>query len=221
MISDSPDINLYLRRMMVENQLRGRIGDERVLDAMLHVPRHLFMPPETRPFAYEDRALPIGENQTISQPFMVAVMTELLEPREDDRALEIGTGSGYQAAVLSLLCRELFTVERIKPLYERATEKLAELGYDNVSTFLSDGTIGLPDHAPYDLIIVTAAAPDVPKPLLEQLADGGRLVAPVGLRYEQALVRIVRSGNEFLQSWSTPCVFVPLVGRHGFLSGDE
>ena len=205
------------RLRMVETQLLSRgIRDERVLAVMAQVGRHVFVPKLERPHAYEDRALPIGEGQTISQPYMVAVMTELLEPGPEDAVLEIGTGSGYQAAVLSRLCREVHTVERIPGLYERTTAILKREGYQNVRTYLSDGTLGLPDLGPFDCIMITAAAAEVPLPLLVQLNDRGRLVAPVGSRFGQTLVRIRKQGVEYEQTFSTPCVFVPLIGRHGF-----
>ena len=205
------------RLRMVETQLRARgLRDDRVLEAMARVPRHLFIPTMEKPYAYEDRALPIGEGQTISQPFMVAIMTELLDPGPADKVLEIGTGSGYQAAVLSLLCREVHTVERVPALYERTTAILKQEGYVNVVTYLSDGTLGLPEEAPFDVILITAAAPDIPAPILDQLDDGGRLVAPVGSRYGQTLIRIHRKGDVYERSYSTPCVFVPLIGLHGF-----
>jgi len=202
---------------MVEEQLRRKgISDESVLAAMGRVPRHLFVPEGMAPHAYEDRALPIGEDQTISQPYMVAVMTELLGPRTTDRVLEIGTGSAYQAAVLSLICREVFTVERIPVLHERAVEILQVCGFSNVTALLADGSPGLPEKAPFDGILVTAAAPEIPAPLLDQLADGGRLVAPVGPRHTQTLELVCRRGDRFERSTSTPCVFVPLIGQYGF-----
>lgn len=202
---------------MVRQQLvlKG-ISDKLVLSAMERVPRHKFVPEEMVRQAYEDRALPVGEGQTISQPYMVAIMTELLELRPEDIVLEVGTGSGYQAAVLSLLSRQVYTVERIPELYRSASRMLKSLGYVNVEVVLADGTEGLPDKSPFDAVIVTAATPEVPPPLLEQLADGGRLVAPVGTMHAQTLLRIVRRGNDFSKDWSTPCVFVPLIGRHGF-----
>jgi len=212
----SDDIAFYRRRLMVDEQLRARgICDKRVLAAMEEIPRHEFVPKDIGLGAYEDRAIPIGENQTISQPYMVAAMTELLELKSSDKVLEVGTGSGYQSAVLSLLCREVFTIERISKLYLRAKEIL-ECGYLNVHVRLGDGSLGLSEEAPFDAIVVTAAAPEVPVPLMEQLAEGGRLVVPVGPRSTQSLVLVVRHSDNFETKRSTPCVFVPLLGCHGF-----
>jgi len=205
------------RRSMLEKQLRGRgIVDPLVLAALGEVPRHHFVPESIREQAYEDRALPIGNDQTISQPYMVAVMTEQLALRETDRVLEVGTGSGYQAAVLSRICREVFTVERIESLYLKSRELFRQMGYRNIRAFLSDGSTGLPSEAPFDAILVTAGAPAVPQPLLDQLGEGGRLVAPVGPRSGQTLVRIIRQEGRFVRFSSTPCVFVPLLGAFGF-----
>ncbi len=209
-----------LRARMVEVQLRGRnITDERVLQAMEAVPRHRFVPPDMRGSAYADGPLPIGAGQTISQPYIVAYMTQLLELDPKDRVLEIGTGSGYQAAVLAHVADEVYSVERIGELAERARGILAELGLDNVHVFERDGTKGLPQHAPYAGIIVTAAAPAVPEPLKDQLADGGRLVLPVGSRGGQVLERWIRHGDSLEQQTLSPVAFVPLVGNHGW--GEE
>ncbi len=209
------------RQRMVEEQLAARgIRDPRVLEAMRTVPRHRFVPEDMRDLAYADAPLPIGQRQTISQPYIVALMTELLELTGDEKVLEIGTGSGYQAAVLGALAREVYSVERLPALAERARALLRELGYHNVHVVVGDGTRGLREHAPYDAIVVTAAAPRVPKPLLEQLADGGRLVLPVGSRAGQILERWVRQGDEWRQERITPVAFVPLVGEHGW-SGEE
>jgi protein-L-isoaspartate(D-aspartate) O-methyltransferase len=206
-----------LRRAMVREQIRDRgIHARNVLDAMLAVPRHLFVPEEFRGAAYSDQPLPIGEGQTISQPFMVAAMTAALELAGRESALEIGTGSGYQAAVLSLLARELHTVERSPSLAERAAERLARLGYGNVHVHAADGTLGWAEAAPYDAIIVTAAAPQVPMPLVEQLADGGRLVIPVGDEYQQELLLVRKTGEQTTSQVLHYCRFVPLVGRHGW-----
>jgi len=205
------------REHMVRYQIEARgVRDKRVLQAMRTVPRHLFVPESMRDSAYRDCPLPIGMGQTISQPYIVALMTEALELSENDKVLEIGTGSGYQAAILAELAREVYTVERHSSLAERATTLLKELGYNNIHVRVGDGTLGWPEHAPYDAIIVTAAAPEVPTPLLEQLADGGRLVAPIGPRWSQVLVRVRREGGRFREEEITPVAFVPLVGVHGW-----
>jgi protein-L-isoaspartate(D-aspartate) O-methyltransferase len=202
---------------MVEDQLKYRgIKDERVLGAMENVPRHLFIGEEYQDRAYEDCALPIGEGQTISQPFMVAVMTELLELRGDEKVLEIGTGSGYQAAVLSRLASEVYSIERIEPLAQAARKRLQKLGCFNVQVIESDGTLGLADHSPYDGIIVTAGAPEIPDAYVEQLKDGGRLVIPVGSRYSQVLYVMKKTSSGIEKNLSTACVFVPLVGKNGW-----
>jgi protein-L-isoaspartate(D-aspartate) O-methyltransferase len=206
-----------LRALMVDEQLRPRgIKDERVLQAMQTVPRHLFVSDDLKDRAYDDCALPIGEGQTISQPYMVAKMTELLELKGDEKVLEIGTGSGYQSAVLSMLCAEVFTVERIRSLAIKAQELLKRLGYENVRVFVSDGTLGLPEHAPFDAIIVTAGAPEIPQTYIDQLNMDGRLVIPVGTRFSQTLYQIRKTPSGVVTKTSTPCVFVPLVGRYGW-----
>ncbi|RJP23932.1 MAG: protein-L-isoaspartate(D-aspartate) O-methyltransferase [Candidatus Abyssobacteria bacterium SURF_5] len=202
---------------MVERQLRGRgIRDERVLAAMLLVPRHEFVPQELRHQAYEDHPLSIGENQTISQPYMVAVMTQELMLRPSDVVLEVGTGSGYQAGVLSRLTSFVYTIERRQRLACLAYATLKQVGYANIAVFCGDGSRGLPEHAPFDAILVTAAAPEVPEVLLEQLADDGRLIIPVGQKMIQVCKRIVRRGRKFEETDLTSCVFVPLVGRFGW-----
>ncbi len=207
----------YLRNLMVEQQLIPRgIADKRVLDAMRTVPRHRFMPEYSRRNAYDDMALPIGQNQTISQPYMVAVMTELLRLDGSERVLEIGTGSAYQAAVLAELAREVVTVERIPDLAEIARTTLRELGYANVTCLISDGTLGAPEYAPFDRILVTAASPDIPEPLIDQLAENGILVAPVGDRSSQRLVQLMKSGGTLKKNYATPCIFVPLIGQYGW-----
>lgn len=207
----------YLRNLMVERQLVARgISDPRVLEAMRAVPRHRFMPEYSRKNAYDDMALPIGQNQTISQPYMVAIMTELLRLSGSERVLEIGTGSGYQAAVLAHLAREVVTVERIPELAGTAQAALRELGYENVICILSDGTLGAPDHAPFDRILVTAGSPDVPIPLIDQLGEGGILVAPVGDRASQQIVQLIKSGGDIQKNYKTHCIFVPLIGRYGW-----
>ncbi|MFC1647985.1 protein-L-isoaspartate(D-aspartate) O-methyltransferase [Nanoarchaeota archaeon] len=202
--------------VMVEKQLKKRgISDERVLDAMKKVPRHEFVPKEQKSEAYFDNPVPIGQGQTISQPYMVAVMTELLELKGDEKVLEIGTGSGYQAAILAELAGEVISIERISELAAQAKSTLKELGYD-VNVVVGDGTKGYEQEAPYDAIIVTAGAPRIPEALIQQLKDGGRLIIPVGDRSQQDLVRVVRKGNEFIEDYHTACRFVPLVGEHGW-----
>lgn len=206
-----------LRAAMVETQLVPRgIRDPRVLDAMRKVPRHLFMPERNWPNAYEDMALSIGEGQTISQPYMVAVMTETLALKGDEKVLEIGTGSGYQAAILGELAREVYTIERIASLAEKAGARLGEFGYTNVHVIVGDGTLGLPEQAPFDRIIITAAAPKIPEPLIGQLREGGILVAPVGERYSQLLIRGTKREGSLAEESHLPCVFVPLIGAHGW-----
>ncbi|MCD6553707.1 MAG: protein-L-isoaspartate O-methyltransferase [Chloroflexi bacterium] len=205
------------RERMVRSQIEARgIRDPRVLAAMRQVPRHLFVPVHMRGSAYRDTPLPIGEGQTISQPYIVALMTEMLELTGEERVLEIGTGSGYQAAILGLLAREVYTVERLPHLARNAEEVLRQLGYTNVHIRVGDGTLGWPEHAPYEAIIVTAASPEVPSPLLDQLADGGRLVVPIGPRWTQTLVRVRREGDKFRKEYLTSVAFVPLVGEHGW-----
>lgn len=202
---------------MVEHQLRARgIKDKRILEVMESVPRHLFVDEDFRERAYEDNALPIGYGQTISQPYMVAIMTELLELKGDEKVLEIGTDSGYQCAVLSLLAAEIFTVERFKPLATKAEKLFKELHYMNIHVMVSDGTMGLPEEAPFDGIIVTASAPSIPDTYKEQLKAGGRLVIPVGDRFFQILYQVKRTPTGYVTSMSTPCVFVPLIGKYGW-----
>lgn len=188
------------------------ISDPRVLAAMEAVPRERFVPAEYAEDAHGDHPLPIGYGQTISQPYIVALMTQLLELKGDERVLEVGAGSGYQAAILSLLARDVFTVERIPQLAEKARQRLSELGYHNVHIRIGDGYEGWPEHAPYDAIIVTCAADEVPPPLVEQLADGGRLVIPVGgSEWSQRLMLLRRRGADVEQREVASVVFVPLV----------
>ncbi len=203
---------------MVDEHLRARgIRSEDVLRVMGRVPRERFLPPEQRAGAYEDRALPLSRGQTISQPYMVAVMTEALEVDPADRVLEIGTGSGYQTTVLASLAREVVTVETIPELAEKARHTLEELGVDNVRFEVGDGTLGWPEEAPYDAILVTAGAPRAPDALLDQLhADGGRLVVPVGDRFTQDLMKIVRRGDDYASEKLLACRFVPLLGKEGW-----
>ncbi|KLK88462.1 protein-L-isoaspartate O-methyltransferase [Methanoculleus sediminis] len=205
------------REEMVEFQVRARgIGDERVLAAMQKIPRHLFVPRNLERAAYEDRPLPIGGGQTISQPYIVAVMTEQLEIRSHDRVLEIGTGSGYQAALLAELTGKVVSVERLPDIAERARENLARAGVTGVEVVVGDGTQGYPPEAPYDAIIVTAATPEIPRPLIDQLGKGGRLVAPVGPRECQDLVKLIkREGRVETIPLGGVC-FVPLIGQFGW-----
>jgi len=205
------------RNRMVDEQIISRgVRDPRVLAAMRKVPRHEFMPEALRQQAYGDHAMPIGEGQTISQPYIVALMTELLELKDSDRVLEIGTGSGYQAAILSELCEKVFTIERVKPLADKARSVLDRLGCRNVAMKVYDGTYGWKEMAPFDAIIVTAAAPDVPSTLIDQLKEGGRLVIPVGERFTQDLKKVVKSPSGLVTQTSIPCMFVPLIGAHGW-----
>ena len=208
------------RAQMVARQLEGRgIRDPRVLEAMRRVPRHLFVPHPQQVDAYDDRALAIGSDQTISQPYMVAIMTAALGPLRGGRVLEIGTGSGYQAAVLAELAGAVITIERRPELAEAAHDRLAALGYVNVTVVPGDGTLGFVSGAPYAGILVTAGAPGVPASLREQLAEGARLVVPVGARASQRLLVIERKGDRFSEVLGEACVFVPLIGREGWPEG--
>jgi protein-L-isoaspartate(D-aspartate) O-methyltransferase len=210
-----------LRENMVRTQLIPRgIRDERVLDAMRRVPRHLFVGEALRDRAYDDMALSIGEGQTISQPYMVAVMTELLELKGDEKVLEVGTGSGYQAAILAELARTVYTIERIAALAERARDKFRSAGYTNIFVTVGDGTMGYPEQSPFDRIIITAGTPKIPDPLIEQLSDGGIAVGPIGDRFSQQLIKVRKSHGKISEEFSTPCVFVPLIGAYGWKSED-
>lgn len=209
------------RQRMVKEQLRERdIDDPRVLEAMSLVPRHVFVPPEHRELAYADGPLPIGANQTISQPYMVALMTQLVGLGGDEIVLEVGTGSGYQAAVLAHLARRVHTIERHANLARLAARLLADLGLDNVTVHVGDGSRGLPEFSPYQAILVTAAAPQVPPTLLEQLAEAGRLVIPVGGQNGQTLERWVRQGPGFKREDHGMVAFVPLLGEFGWQNHD-
>jgi protein-L-isoaspartate(D-aspartate) O-methyltransferase len=206
-----------LRARMVREQLLSRdIHDPRVLDVMRRVPRHLFVPDFLQTRAYDDGPLPIGFNQTISQPYIVALMTQMLLLKPDDVVLEIGTGSGYQAAVLAQLAHRVYSLERYAPLADQARARLNTLGCDNVEVVVGDGSEGLPGHAPFDAIIVTAAAPAIPGPLRAQMADGGRMVLPVGDHNQQFLQRVRRSADRWELEYLIPVMFVPLYGQHGF-----
>lgn len=208
------------RQRMVDQQIKRRgIRDKNVLEAMSAVPRHRFVPSRVQASAYADSALPIGEGQTISQPYVVALMTEAAQIKAGDKVLEIGTGSGYGAAVAGEIADEVYTIERHRELADEARQRLRELGYDNVHVIHADGSEGWPEEAPYDAIIVTAAAPELPEPLLDQLADGGRLVVPVGTRMSQTLTRATRRDDEIQRETLTEVRFVPLVGEHGWEHG--
>jgi len=206
------------RERMVKTQLIPRgIKDRRVLAAMKKVPRHRFVEEALWREAYNDHPLPIGQKQTISQPYIVALMTEALELSGNEKTLEIGTGSGYQTAILAELSQKVFTVERIRQLMTTARNTLAELGYTNILFKAFDGTLGWDEYAPYDAIIVTAGAPKIPEPLLEQLAEGGRLVIPVGNRFSQEMIRVTRKEKEvFTRKEFGGCRFVDLIGVHGW-----
>ncbi|MEJ5186988.1 MAG: protein-L-isoaspartate(D-aspartate) O-methyltransferase [Candidatus Geothermincolales bacterium] len=210
-----------LRDRMVRQQLEARgISDQRVLDAMRRVPRHLFVPESLLDRAYDDCPLPIGEGQTISQPYMVAWMTELLQVEPGQKVLEIGTGSGYQAAILCELGADVFTIEKNPLLAREAERRLAELGYFP-HIRIGDGTLGWPEEAPFQRIIVTAGAPSIPGPLLEQLDEGGRLVIPVGPSGMQMLTLVERKEGKLVTVEEGTCVFVPLVGKYGWKEGER
>jgi protein-L-isoaspartate(D-aspartate) O-methyltransferase len=202
---------------MVDSLTREGISNQRVLEVMAEIPRHYFVPEAFRHQAYDgDVSINIGEGQTISQPRIVALMTESARIDHQDRVLEIGTGSGYQAAVLSRLARFVFTIERVASLARQAKNVLDQLGVDNVSVKVMDGTLGWRAQAPFDAILVTAGAPEVPEPLVEQLADGGRLVVPVGPRETQVLKIVERRGERTFAHELKGACFVPLIGRHGW-----
>ena len=216
-LDSSVDVLATARLAMVETQIRKRgVTSTRVLEAMASVPRHEFVPAEFLHEAYADKPLPIGEGQTISQPYMVAAMAAALELTGSERVLEIGTGSGYQAAVLSVLAREVITVESQTTLALSAQERLTDLGYANVHVHNGDGSTGFPDAAPYDAILVTAAAPEIPPVLAGQLREGGRLVIPVGSRENQELVQARKENGTLKTRVLFDCRFVPLLGRYGW-----
>jgi len=205
------------RRAMVETQIRRRaVRDERVLRALGAVPRHEFVRPQFVPEAYADKPLPIGYGQTISQPYIVAAMAAALGLTGSERVLEIGTGCGYQAAVLSLITREVYTVEFLPDLAQAAADRIERLGFANVHVRCGDGTLGWPEYAPYDAILVAAAAPQIPEPLLDELAEGGRIIAPVGDDSEQELQLVGKREGKYSVQHGGPCRFVPLVGKHGW-----
>ncbi len=210
------EIDFAMARLAMVEGLRSEIGDERVLRAVARVPREEFVPPEYRHLAYQDRPIPIGYGQTISQPLMVAMMTELLHLKGHEKVLEVGTGSGYQAAILAELAARVETVERVPELAEIATERLRRLGYTNVVVHVAGGALGWPEEAPYDGILVTAGAPRVPRPLVEQLAIGGRLVIPVGRRQIQQLLSVTRQPDGVKVRRHGPCRFVPLIGEQAW-----
>lgn len=202
-----------MREQMVESQIKARgVKDPRVLSAMLKVERHLFVPQEYQSLAYNDQPLPIGEGQTISQPYIVALMTELLELKGEEKVLEVGTGSGYQAAILAELAKEVYTIEIIETLANSAKKLLTELGYKNIFVKTGDGYLGWPEASPFDAIIVTCAPDHIPRPLLEQLKEGGRLVIPVGT-YSQELKKITKHRDQFETKDITPVIFVPMTGE--------
>lgn len=205
------------REQMVERQIARRgIRTERVLEAFRAVPRHLFVPEGRRQYAYADGPLPIGEGQTISQPYIVALMTDLLRLTGEEKVLEVGTGSGYQAAILGELAGEVYTIERHENLARRSRSLLEEMGYVKITVHVGDGTLGLPEEAPFQAVLVTAGGPEVPQTLLDQLADGGRLVMPVGGHTGQMLEVWERKGEECTREAVTPVAFVPLKGKYGW-----
>ena len=213
MAKNSQDPDYYqLRQKMVNEQIMARgVRTESVIKAMQKVERHLFVPEQYRNFAYSDRPLPIGEGQTISQPYIVALMTELLDLKKSDKVLEIGTGSGYQAAILAEICDSVYTIEIISSLGKQAQALLRELGYYNIHCKIGDGYLGWPEHAPYDGIIVTCAPSKIPQPLKEQLAEGGRMVIPVGATYTQELVLVTKTKGKLIQKSVIPVRFVPML----------
>jgi len=205
------------RERMVKEQIIGRgIKDNKVLEAMKRVPRHLFIDKIYQHQAYNDYPLPVAYGQTISQPYMVAVMTELLELKANEKVLEIGTGSGYQTAILALLCSKVYTIERIGSFTQRARNILEDLGFRNISFMVGDGSIGWAEFAPYDGIMVTAGAPEIPNSLIEQLAENGRLVIPVGTEYWQILNLVKKHKGRIYRKELFECTFVPLLGKQGW-----
>ncbi|MDO8434342.1 MAG: protein-L-isoaspartate(D-aspartate) O-methyltransferase [Candidatus Binatus sp.] len=210
------DLEDARKRMVVEQLEKRGIRDARVLEVMGAVARHRFLPAELHDHAYDDGPLPIGDSQTISQPYMVALMSEVAELEGHEKVLEVGTGSGYQTAVLSHLAREVHSVESIEHLHDRARVILTSIGIRNVVLHYGDGSEGLPEHAPYEVIMVTAAMPGIPMPLLHQLTPKGRLVAPIGEDELQTLVRISRRTGQWNEEYFGECRFVKMIGKHGF-----
>ncbi len=205
------------RKEMIEFQIKARgINSPAVINAMEKVPRHLFVPDDSQIYAYEDHPIGIGYGQTISQPYMVALMTELLDLKPTDKVLEIGTGSGYQTAILAEIAEKVISIERLKELATSAQERLEKLGYKNVTVICGDGSLGYEKEAPYDAILVTAGSPDVPDTLKKQLKDSGRLVIPVGSTSLQFLLKIIRNGDKYITEKHTSCIFVPLIGEKGW-----
>jgi len=206
-----------LRKKMVDEQLAARgIDNQRVLEAFSKVERHKFLPEELRVSAYADFPVPIGEGQTISQPYMVALMTQCLDLNGEERVLEIGTGSGYQTAILAELAKEVYSIERFIPLSQKAAGILKELGYSNIKLTVGDGTLGWPEYAPFDRIIITAGAPRIPLPLTGQLTENGKIVLPLGENFSQVLTLAEKKGTKMEPTQICGCVFVPLVGKHGW-----
>lgn len=205
------------RRQMVARQIEARgIQEPRLLEALQQIPRHVFVPKSLHYLAYTDGPLPIGDGQTISQPYIVALMTHLLELRGDEIVLEVGTGSGYQAAILAKLAKHVYTIERYAQLANKALQTLQSLELENITLVVGDGSLGLPEHGPYQGIVVTAAAPEAPPPLLEQLDDGGRLVIPIGGQNGQYLHVYLRMGDRYESRPITPVAFVPMRGKYGW-----
>ena len=213
------DVYTLRRENMVNEQLKGRgIIDKKILKTFMDVPRHLFVPAKLQDFAYDDSPLSIGYGQTISQPYMVAIMTALLSIKPEDILLEIGTGSGYQAAIASKLCRHVYTVERIAGLADFARDNIDKMNIKNMTIVLCDGSIGFPEKAPYDKILYTAATPQIPDMIFEQLKVNGSLVAPEGDQYSQLLVKYLKEETRIRKEKYFGCIFVPLIGKHGLIN---
>jgi protein-L-isoaspartate(D-aspartate) O-methyltransferase len=208
------DKYFHMRKTMVEQQIKNRgIHNKKVLDALMNVPRHKFVPEEYKSHSYDDSPIPIGYNQTISQPYIVAYMTEILNPDKTKKVLEIGTGSGYQTAILSLLYKNVYTIEIIKALGEKAKKVLDEEGYNNITVKIGDGYQGWKEYAPFDAIIVTCAPTNIPNPLVEQLAEGGKMIIPVGGHYNQILYLLEKRNGEIRKTETLPVVFVPMMRK--------